>query len=222
MMRDGRRSSRTISTMRRPLSLRDGQAARIGRGNVGAAGQRHAQRFRQAGHGGRGAHHGAVAGAARDAAFDLAPFFFGELAGAEQIEELAAVGAGAELAVAPLPAQHRSAGHHDGRNIRAGRAHQLRGRGLVAAAEQHHAIERIGADGSLPRPSPSGCDRAWRWACMNISPSEMVGNSSGKPPAAQTPRFTASATVRRCALQLFSSLQELQMPMTGLPGRHPA
>ena len=44
----------------------------------------------------------------------------------------------------------------------------------------------------------------------------MVGNSSGNPPAAQTPRFTASATVRRCALQLFSSLQELQMPMTGL------
>ena len=51
---------------------------------------------------------------------------------------------------------------------------------------------------------------------MNISPSEMVGNSSGKPPAAHTPRFTASATVRRCALQLFSSLQELQMPITGL------
>ena len=51
---------------------------------------------------------------------------------------------------------------------------------------------------------------------MNISPSEMVGNSSGNPPAAHTPRLTASATVRRCALQLFSSLQELQMPMTGL------
>ena len=33
---------------------------------------------------------------------------------------------------------------------------------------------------------------------MNISPSEMVGNSSGNPPAAHTPRFTASATSRRC------------------------
>ena len=52
---------------------------------------------------------------------------------------------------------------------------------------------------------------------MNISPSEMVGNSSGNPPAAHTPRFTASATVRRWTLQLFSSLHELQMPMTGLP-----
>ncbi len=29
---------------------------------------------------------------------------------------------------------------------------------------------------------------------MRISPSEMVGNSSGKPPAESTPRFTASAT----------------------------
>src|SRR5258708_7186785 len=51
---------------------------------------------------------------------------------------------------------------------------------------------------------------------MNISPKEIVGNSSGTPPAAQTPRLTDSATMRRCALQLFSSLHELQMPITGL------
>src|SRR6266516_4767216 len=43
----------------------------------------------------------------------------------------------------------------------------------------------------------------------------MVGNSSGSPPASQTPRLTASATSRRCALQLVSSLHELQMPITG-------
>ena len=55
--------------------------------------------------------------------------------------------------------------------------------------------------------------------CMNISPREMVGNSSGRPPAASTPRFTATATSRRWALQLFSSLQELQMPTTGLPSK---
>ena len=54
---------------------------------------------------------------------------------------------------------------------------------------------------------------------MNISPSEMVGNSKGNPPAAHTPRFTASATCRRWALQLLSSLQELQMPITGLPSK---
>ena len=72
-----------------------------------------------------------------------------EPAGAEEIEELAAVGARAEFAVAPLAAQHRSAGHHDGGDVGAGGAHQLRGRGLVAAAQQHHAIDGIGADGFL-------------------------------------------------------------------------
>src|SRR5208337_4414886 len=54
---------------------------------------------------------------------------------------------------------------------------------------------------------------------ISISPSEIVLNSSGKPPASHTPRFTASATVRRCALQLLSSLQELHTPITGLPSK---
>jgi hypothetical protein len=52
---------------------------------------------------------------------------------------------------------------------------------------------------------------------MRTSPSEIVGNSSGKPPAERTPRFTASATWRRCALQLVSSDQELAIPITGRP-----
>jgi hypothetical protein len=52
---------------------------------------------------------------------------------------------------------------------------------------------------------------------IRISPSEITGNSSGNPPALHTPRFTASATCRRCALQLLSSDHELQMPMTGRP-----
>ena len=55
---------------------------------------------------------------------------------------------------------------------------------------------------------------------ISISPSEMVQNSSGNPPASHTPRLTASATWRKCALQLLSSLQELQMPITGLPCEH--
>ena len=54
---------------------------------------------------------------------------------------------------------------------------------------------------------------------MRISPSEITGNSSGKPPALHTPRLTASATCRRCALQLFSSDHELQMPITGRPSK---
>ena len=52
---------------------------------------------------------------------------------------------------------------------------------------------------------------------ISVSPSDMVGNSSGNPPDCQTPRLTASATARRCALQGVSSDQLLAMPMTGRP-----
>ena len=52
---------------------------------------------------------------------------------------------------------------------------------------------------------------------MRFSPSEIVGNSSGSPPACRTPRLTASASPRKWRLQLTSSDQELQMPITGRP-----
>src|SRR5438132_9767538 len=52
---------------------------------------------------------------------------------------------------------------------------------------------------------------------MSDSPSDMTGNSSGKPPACRTPRLTAAASPRRWTLQLTSSLQELQIPITGRP-----
>ena len=153
-----------------------------------------------------------------DAAFNLAPLSSLMRPVRNRSKSLRPSVPDAELAVPPLAAEHRAAGHHDRRNIGAGRAHQLRRSGLVAAAQQHHAIQRIGADHS----STSIAIRLRKSMVvgrMNISPSEMVGNSSGNPPAAQTPRFTASATVRRCALQLLSSLQELQMPMTGLSSK---
>ena len=54
---------------------------------------------------------------------------------------------------------------------------------------------------------------------MTGSPSDIVGNSSGNPPACQTPRLTASATPRRCELQGVSSDQLLAIPMTGRPSK---
>ena len=39
--------------------------------------------------------------------------------------------------------------HADGRQVDAGRAHQQRGRGLVAAHQQHHAVDRVAADAFL-------------------------------------------------------------------------
>src|SRR3984885_12149722 len=50
-----------------------------------------------------------------------------------------------------------------------------------------------------------------------VSPSDMTGNSSGKPPASHTPRFTNSASSRKGALHGVSSDHVLQIPMTGRP-----
>ena len=49
------------------------------------------------------------------------------------------------------------------------------------------------------------------------SPLEKTGNSTGKPPASNTPRFTWSASLRKWALQGVSSDHVLQIPMMGLP-----
>src|ERR1041384_2776277 len=50
-----------------------------------------------------------------------------------------------------------------------------------------------------------------------VSPNDITGNSSGNPPASYTPRFTNSASSRKWPLHGVSSLQVLQMPMTGRP-----
>src|SRR5262245_9397299 len=52
---------------------------------------------------------------------------------------------------------------------------------------------------------------------MRGSESEITGNSSGNPPARQTPRLTCSATDLRCALQFVASLHEFAIPITGRP-----
>src|SRR5687768_12447842 len=49
------------------------------------------------------------------------------------------------------------------------------------------------------------------------SPFENTGNSTGKPPASEMPRFTCSAILRKCALHGVSSDHVLQMPMIGRP-----
>ena len=126
-----------------------GQTPRVCRGDVRAAAQRHAQGFGQAGHGGRRAHHHAVARAARDAAFDLAPLFLAQPPRALLAPVAARVGARADGRAAIHAPQHGPARHHDGRNVRARRAHQLRGRCLVATGEQHDGVERVSADALL-------------------------------------------------------------------------
>ncbi len=52
---------------------------------------------------------------------------------------------------------------------------------------------------------------------INVSPSDITGNSKGNPPASHTPRFTDSANSRKWPLQGVSSEKVLQIPMTGRP-----
>lgn len=52
---------------------------------------------------------------------------------------------------------------------------------------------------------------------MRFSPSVITGNSTGNPPASSTPRLIAAAMDWKCRLQLTSSDQQLQIPITGRP-----
>ena len=68
-----------------------------------------------------------------------------DVAGALLVPVFPGVRARAELLAAPVAAQHRPGGHVDERQPHRDRAHDEAGRGLVAAAHQHRAVDRIGA-----------------------------------------------------------------------------
>ena len=51
--------------------------------------------------------------------------------------------------------------------------------------------------------------------CMKGSPSEIVGKASGSPPAAVTPRLTASISAGTVPWQLTRPLPVFTMPITG-------
>ncbi len=51
--------------------------------------------------------------------------------------------------------------------------------------------------------------------CRNGSPSEITGNSSGRPPAASTPRLAASTSSGTVRWQLLKPLAVFAIPTTG-------
>ena len=52
---------------------------------------------------------------------------------------------------------------------------------------------------------------------IKVSPNDITGNSTGKPPASIIPFFTNSASSLKCALHGVNSDHVLQIPMTGFP-----
>ena len=134
---------------------RDGRAAGCFRGTQavgmhgrdrGGSGQDKPERFGDAGHGRRGAHHRASAGGDRQLPFDLRNFLLGDLAGAISRPETPAVGAGAEPLAAVAASHHRACHQHDRRPAGGYRAHDLRRYCLVAPAHEHDRVHRLRPD----------------------------------------------------------------------------
>ena len=70
----------------------------------------------------------------------------GDVAGAALVPEFPGIGAGTELFAGIIAAEHRPGRKEDHRNAGAERTHDQRRRGLVAAAHQHGAVDRLAAD----------------------------------------------------------------------------
>ena len=112
----------------------------------GAARQHHAERFRRAGHGAGRPHHHAGAGRGHEPAADLGDLVLVDAAAPVSTPVAPAIGAGAEPLAPVAPGQHRPRDQLDRGHACACRRHELGRHGLVAAADQHHRIERMGAD----------------------------------------------------------------------------
>ena len=65
--------------------------------------------------------------------------------GAQLVPVFPGIGTRAQRLVAPVAVQHGARRQVDRRQVHAGRAHDERRRGLVAAAHQHAAVHRVGA-----------------------------------------------------------------------------
>ena len=155
--RDGVLEGRGRQDLARPQILPDhlddaaaGGGGHAGMGGVGGgdrrrAGQGQAQGIDRGRHRRRRAHGHAGAERARHAVFHLAPRAFVERPGAPFRPVLPDVAARPENLAAPVAAQHRSGRHEDGGEVGARRPHDQGGHGLVAAAEQHHAVDGVGA-----------------------------------------------------------------------------
>ena len=124
-------------------------AFRVHGGDGRAARQQHAQRLAEAGHGAGGAHHAAGAGGGRQLLLDVVDGRALQLTAAVSGPEAATVGTGADALALVAAGEHGTGGEHNGGDVRAGGAHQQGRQGLVAAAHEHHGVQRLGAQHGL-------------------------------------------------------------------------
>ena len=105
--------------------------------------KRHPERLCHRRHRRRRPHRVAVPGAARHRRLGRDELLGAHQSGADVLAHAPHVGGGAEGLALVTPRQHRPTGQHDRREVNRRGAHQHRRRGLVAARQQHDAVERI-------------------------------------------------------------------------------
>ena len=124
----------------------DAAAVGVSGGRGGAHGQREAEGFDDAGHGAGRAHDHAGADGGAEAAADEFDLGDVDVAGAVLRPEAAAIGAGAEDFALVMADDHGAGGQDDGGKVGAGGGHDLRGEGLVAAADEDDGVHGLRAD----------------------------------------------------------------------------
>ena len=126
-----------------------------------------------------------------------------------------------EVAVAQLAGQRRARVEEHRGQVEPGGGHQHAGQRLVAAGQQHHAVEPLGADITVSTESAmtsrlTSEARMPSWPIEMPSETEIVPNSSGKPPAARTPSLARLASRSSDRLHGVISFQDEATPICGL------
>jgi len=121
-------------------------ALAVGRGDAGAARQRHAQGLGQGVHRQRRAHGVAVAHRRRGGGGHFHEAFIVDFACGHQVAGVPQHRARANQLAFVMPVEHRPARQHDGRQVSGGCGHQAGGGGLVTASGQHHAVQRVAVE----------------------------------------------------------------------------
>ena len=126
-----------------------------------------------------------------------------------------AVGAGAEPRALVLAGEHRADVDDDRRHVGGDRAHQLGGNGLVAAADQHHGVERQRRDHLLDvhRHQVSQQHRGRERERLVQRDGRETRTAARRP--CRTPRATASATCGAVLWQGLKSEAVERMPTIG-------
>ena len=160
-------------------------------GNGAVAAEAHADGLGEAVHGVGGVHTGAGATGGAGVVLVLLHPGLVQLAGVVGTHRLKHVGQAGAAAVIQRPGQHGAAGDKNGGHVYPRCRHEQTGDVLVAVGDHHQPVELVGHGhglGGVGDQIPGD---------QGILHAHVAGNSTGVPPAARTPAFTASAILSR-------------------------